>query len=64
MNISWHNRAIRQLKEIKGIQIGKKNVKISLFPRYDSIHKYTGWFCVNLTGVITEKIASGKEMPP
>ena len=25
-------RAIRKLKEIKGIQIGKKEVKVSLFP--------------------------------
>ena len=34
-------RAIRQQKEIKGIQIGKEEVKISLFA--DDMIVYTGW---------------------
>jgi hypothetical protein len=32
-------RAIRQQKDVKGIQIGKEEVKISLFADYDSIYK-------------------------
>ena len=31
--------AIRQEKEIKGIQIGREDVKFSLYSRYDSIYR-------------------------
>jgi hypothetical protein len=49
------NRAIRQQKEIKGIQIGKEEVKISLFVDDKILYIYI-YICVCVCVCVTPKI--------